>query len=193
MGREARINKAKRQRELDAFLATDEGKQALGAAKEQAMQEEAAAMARQLISQAERRAHARLHGADFAVYAQFTLDELKALASRVLSEVAAEIEAAGREPALLEQAIHLTEVGQLIREHEALVETHCKEGKGPNADQRATLERGHVFALADALARLSVLDNRGVGFGDWCDAVERPAPHRGAKDVDAQASCEGVA
>ncbi len=176
MGRDARINKARRKRELEAFLATEEGQAAFAKAKQEQVDAEAAQLAAQVLEGASDKVRRRLMSPLVAAHMERPVTELLRLAEdEVAKPVFSEHERFLR-------VMRLREVMQEVgRQRAELDKMRTGEGSALHAETVQVVDRSHQMALAEALAAVVV---RAVG--KW-DEVPGEAASSGFESEEASA------
>ncbi len=181
--------KARKKREAEAFLATDEGKAALERQKKEAVEGQARDVAGKILEHAHRRVFERTLAVEVARWAHGPLEELLAIAPEIHQRANKLSEREG--VALRRVALEVEEVVGVVRqqlEHAAKQkEQQEKEAPGDAevvAVRVSVMRRACVLALANVFARVTVVE---LGGGPWPFDV---APESPAESTPAEVSID---
>ncbi len=171
-------DEAKRKRELEAFIASDEGKQALERQAKEANEGHARDLAAKILEHAHRRVFERTLAVEVARWAHGPLDALMGLAKELRDRAIALSEREG--VALRRTALEIEEVlgvvqGQLAHaaKQQETQEKEAAQDAAAVAGKIAVMRRACVLALANVFARVTVVD---LGMGPWPFDVESESP-----------------
>lgn len=177
MGREARINKAKRERELAAYLSTDEGKAELAEHERKEKEHHASKLADHYLNLAHQRVYMATLAAEVTRWAKVSLDELLAQVEAMHGRALGLVDQDGSP--LRRVALEIRETHRIVSEQleraaarEAATQADGKvksgiEGATPAmlTEANGVIRRACELALANVFARVTVCEVQVPAWG----------------------------
>lgn len=153
---EAKVNRQKRERELKAYFATDEGKAEMERQRQAYLDGTALRLARTVVEEARSLARNRLVIPLLDAYSKMSVDQLLMLVERE-SGPAAEEARDKNNHALLERRMTLGEVANIVIAQRDKRAADVANGAKFSAESDTVADRSWRFGLAEAIARIKAL------------------------------------